>query len=237
LPIAGRIQFSVPRCSGRREARIAKLELRFGTVTLKRPHHVSKAQACAQVTLRVVDVRETTTVPPGEKPIHWRLLTTHSVPDFAKALKIIDWYRQRWQIEQLFWTLKRQGFNLEASQLETADALMKLAVMATRAATRVMQLVRARDGKDPCPAHDVFSTDEIAVIADLQAELQGRTERQKNPHPPTSLAWAAWTIARLGGWKGYSTSEGPPGPLIMRRGLEAFERICQGYALGKCVHR
>jgi Transposase DDE domain len=237
LPIAGRIQFSVSRCAGKREGRIAELELRFGTVTLKRPHHLRQAQACAQVSLRVVDVRETSTVPPGEKPIHWRLLTTHAVPDLARALEIVDWYRQRWHIEQLFWTLKRQGFNLEASQIETAEALMKLAIMATKAATRVMQLVRARDGKDPRPAEDVFSTDEVAVISDLQAELQGRTERQKNPHPPKSLAWAAWTIARLGGWKGYSSSEGPPGPLTMRRGLEAFEKICHGYALARSVHR
>ena len=198
---------------------------------------ISATTASPFCTLRVVDVRETTTVPPGEEPIHWRLLTTHVVPDLAKALEIIDWYRQRWHIEQLFWTLKSQGFDLEASQIETAEALMKLAIMATQAATRVMQLVRARDGKDPRPAEDVFSTDEINVIADLQAELQGRTERQKNPHPPRSLAWAAWTIARLGGWKGYSTSEGPPGPLTMRRGLEAFEKICRGYALGRSVHR
>src|SRR5262245_26616855 len=162
---------------------------------------------------------------------------THAVPDLAKAIEIIDWYRQRWHIEQLFWTLKSQGFDLEASQIETAEALMKLAIMATQAATRVMQLVRARDGKDPRPAEDLFSTDEINIIADLQADLQGRTERQKNPHPPRSLAWAAWTIARLGGWKGYSTSDGPPGPLIMRRGLEAFEKICRGYALARSVHR
>jgi hypothetical protein len=237
LPVAGHIQFAVRPCPGKRQGRIAKLELRFGTVTLKRPHHIRKAQAPARITLRIVDVRETTTVPPGEEPIHWRLLTTHVVPDLAKALEIIDWYRQRWHIEQLFWTLKSQGFDLEASQIETAEALMKLAIMATQAATRVMQLVRARDGKDPRPAEDLFSTDEINVIADLQAELQGRTERQKNPHPPRSLAWAAWTIARLGGWKGYSTSEGPPGPLTMRRGLEAFEKICRGYALGRSVHR
>lgn len=237
LPVAGHIKFAVQNCPGKRAGRIARLELRFGTVTLKRPRHIRKAHAPDRITLRVVDVRETTTVPSGEKPIHWRLLTTHAVPDLAKALEIIDWYRQRWHIEQLFWTLKSQGFDLEASQVETAEALMKLAIMATTAATRVMQLVRARDGKDPRPAEDVFSPDEIVVIAELQAELQGRTERQKNPHPSRSLAWAAWTIARLGGWKGYSISEGPPGPLTMRRGLDAFEKICRGYALGRSVHR
>src|SRR5262245_59320521 len=75
LPVAGRIQFTVRPSPGKRQGRIAELEVRFGTVTLKRPHHIRKAQAPAQITLRVVDVRETTTVPPGEEPIHWRLLT------------------------------------------------------------------------------------------------------------------------------------------------------------------
>ena len=51
-------------------------------------------------------------------------------------------------IEQLFWTLKRQGLDVEASQVETADGLSKLAFLATLAATRIMQLVHARDGGD-----------------------------------------------------------------------------------------
>jgi len=48
-----------------------------------------------------------------------------------------------------------------------------------------------------------------------------------------TLAWAAWIIARLGGWKGYSTSESPPGSLTMRRGLDAFDRIWHGYTMVK----
>ena len=41
------------------------------------------------------------------------------------------------------------------------------------------------------------------------ATLEGKTERQKNPHPKGSLAYAAWVAARLGGWTGYY---GKPGP-------------------------
>jgi len=41
-------------------------------------------------------------VPPGEKPIHWRLGTTHEVKDIEAALRIVGWYRLRWNIEQLF---------------------------------------------------------------------------------------------------------------------------------------
>jgi hypothetical protein len=43
---------------------------------------------------------------PGEKPIHWRLSTTHEVKDIETAPQIVGWYRLRWSIEQLFWVMK-----------------------------------------------------------------------------------------------------------------------------------
>ena len=229
-------RIELPRQAGKREARSAAVELRYATITLKRPARLPSEAAPARVSLSLVDVREIAP-PQGEKPVHWRLLTSHDIDTAEAALQLVDWYRQRWQIEQLFWTLKRQGFDLESSQLETAEALMKLAIMATQAATRVMQLMRARDGNDPTPAQEVFSPDEVEVIAALQPELEGKTERQKNPHRKGSLPWAAWTIARLGGWKGYSTAEGPAGPLTLKRGLDSFQQIFRGYALKRSVHR
>ena len=51
---------------------------------------------------------------------------------------------------------------------------------------------------------------------------------QKNPHPKGSLAFAAWVIGRLGGWTGYY---GKPGPKVMRRGLDDFQRIKFGSML------
>ena len=52
--------------------------------------------------------------------------------------------------------------------------------------------------------------------------------KQKNPYPKGTLAFAAWVIARLGGWTAYY---GKPGPKIMRLGLEAFRRIKYGTTL------
>src|SRR6185312_6015333 len=84
--------------------------------------------------------------PAVEEPIHWRLLTTHAVTTVAQALQIVAWYRQRWHIEQLFRTSKSQGLDLESSQVEAAEALFNLAAVAMIAATKIMQLVLARDG-------------------------------------------------------------------------------------------
>jgi len=232
MPVAHRFRLTLKAQGGKRKARTAKLELRFAEVTIARPAHLSAGAAPPQVTLRVVDVCEYDT-PPGEKPIHWRLSSTHQVKDIEAALRIVGWYRLRWNIEQLFWVMKSQGFDIESSQLETADALMKLAIVTALTACRVMRLVRARDGQAPQAARDLFEPGQIELLAALQLQYEGRTARQKNPHPPQTLAWAAWVIARLGGWKGYSTSESPPGALTMRRGLDAFDRIWRGYALGK----
>jgi len=64
----------------------------------------------------------------------------------------------------------------------------------------------------------------------LGVKYQGKTEKLKNPHPAESLAWAAWQIARLGGWNGYAT-ERPPGPITFSRGLQRFYAIAQGFSL------
>jgi DDE family transposase len=231
MPVAYRFRLTLKAQPGKRKARTAKLELRFGEVTIARPAHLS-ARVAPQVTLRVVDVCEYD-VPPGEKPIHWRLGTTHEVRDIEAALRIVEWYRLRWNIEQLFWVMKSQGFDIESSQLTTADALMKLAIVTARTACRVMRLVRARDGQVPEAARDLFEPGQIELLAALQLKYEGRTAQQKNPHPPGTLAWAAWIIARLGGWKSSSKSESPPGALTMRRGLAEFDRIWHGYTLGK----
>jgi len=211
-----------------RAARTAKIALRFGEVTIKRPGNCSDPEAARQLTLRLVEVKELD--PIVEEPIHWRLLTTHAVTTVAQALQIVAWYRERWHIEQLFRTSKSQGLDIESSQVETAEALFKLAAIAMIAATKIMQLVLARDGTVDRPATDVVPEDQLPMLEALQRSLEGKTAKQKNPHATHSIAWLAWIIARLGGWTGYA-SERPPGPITMRRGWNRFEQMAQGWRL------
>ncbi|MFC0254717.1 transposase, partial [Massilia consociata] len=120
------------------------------------------------------------------------------VQDVEQALQIVAWYKQRWQIEQLFRTLKRQGLGLESSQLEESGELLKLTSIATLAAVRTLQLVSARDNDTGQPASDAFDDDEIDVLSKLQEKFQGKTAKLKNPFALRSMAWVAWIIARLG---------------------------------------
>lgn len=155
----------------------------------------------ASVSLYAVEAKEVNP-PAGQEPIHWRLLTTHEVTCIEQALPVIEWYRWRWRIEQLFATLKQAGLQLEATQLESVEAIERLTVLALSVAVRTLQLVEGRD-KAALPASVAFTEAQQHCLEQLAPTLQGRTRKQQNPYPIASLPWATWLIARLGGWSGY----------------------------------
>ena len=167
--------------------------------------------------------------PTGVEPVHWRLLTTHGVADPAAAWQIVGWYRQRWTIEQMFRLMKTQGLRLETSQLADAAGLIKLAIVAAKAATVILQLTQARDGTTGEPACLVFTEPEQVALDAVQARLEGKAA-PRNPHRARSLAWAGWIIARLGGWDGHPSSRSP-GPITFCRGLQYFRAIAEGWTL------
>jgi hypothetical protein len=166
--------------------------------------------------------------PAGVDGAHWRLLTTHAVNDVADARRIVDFYRQRWTIEQLFRTLKTQGFNVEALRQAEGGPFERLVAASLIAAVTVLQLVRERDGVAKRPLEDAFDPEDRPALEAISADLEGKTTKQKNPHPKGSLAFAAWVFARLGGWNGYY---GKPGLVVMLHGLTRFQAIKHGWAL------
>jgi hypothetical protein len=230
-PEAGRIGFDLPARRGR-QAREVRLALRFTDVNVRQPRRGADKRDPKAVRLNVVEAREID--PPSDKEaVVWRLLTTHAVTSLEDAIGIVELYRRRWAVEQLFRTVKSQAINLEDSLLADGAALERLAAAALVAATTVMQLVHGRgEAGRMLPATRVFSPDQIVTLKALTSSLEGRTAKQKNPHPPETLAWAAWHIARLGGWNGY-VSERPPGPITFAHGLKRFEAITQGFNLAK----
>ena len=228
LEIAGETMAQVAARPGQ-AARKARLKVRFGPVEIARPSNTIEPDLPKSVALRLVEVSEVDP-PEGVEPILWRLLTTHQVQDAKSAWRIVGWYRQRWAIEQFFRTLKQQGLDLEASQIDSAERLLKLTAIAARAACTIMQLVHARDGRSAQPAAIAFTKSEMHTLEALVPELEGATAAQKNPHPRRSLAWAAWVIAKLGGWDGYKSSK-PPGPITFANGLQEFKSIAQGWRL------
>jgi hypothetical protein len=224
-PVAGQAGLDLPAKPGRKR-RTARMEARFMAVRLARPRNGRRAGLPASVAVNLVDIREIDP-PPGAAAIHWRLVTTHAVTGAADAWAIAALYRRRWAIEQLFRTMKTQGFDIEDVRIEEAAPRNRLVTAALVAAVCIQQLVHARDGgPGPLrPLSDACDPQDQALLEACCARLEGKTERQKNPHPNGTLAYAAWVCARLGGWTGYY---GKPGPIVMFNGWLEFQARKRG---------
>jgi len=80
------------------------------------------------------------------------------------------------------------------------------------------------------PAGISFTETEMECVDKQCKKMEGKTEKQKNPYTKGSLKYATWVIARLGGWKGY-TSERKPCITTLWIGLEKFYNIFDGWML------
>lgn len=224
---AGRMAVDLPAAPGRK-ARQAELSLSFGQVEIMRPKDRKASSTLPRTIPVTLVIAREINPPPGQEPALWLLLTTHQVNDIADARRIIGFYRLRWTIEQLFRTMKTKGFDVEALRQEKDGPLEKLVTAILIAAIKVMQLVAEREGKARRPLSDVFDPGDQPVLERVCRSLEGKTDKQKNPHPKGALAYAAWVFARLGGWTGYY---GKPGPIVMLRGLTQFHALKHGWSL------
>jgi Transposase DNA-binding len=214
--------------------RTAEVAVKYVEVTIARPAKHNPEGLPPTVTLYAVEVKE---IDPGTKDaICWRLLTSERVLTFGDALVIIGRYRLRWYIEQLFRLLKRQGFGIESSGLESGWAIRKLFVLLLNAAIRVMQLYLSCGNEEGQATAEVFSEEEINCMAQIEKTQTASTPNTKNPFPKGQLAWASWIIARLGGWKANKNNrQRQPGPILLHRGLQKFDLIFQGWKIAQMV--
>jgi hypothetical protein len=206
------------------------LQVRYAQVAITKGNHKSSGLYPASAPLTVVEAYEE-----GKEGISWILLTTHKVRSFEDAYKIIEWYSQRWTIEQVHRVLKSKGFQIEDSELESGWAIRKLCILMLSALIRIFQMNLAySEPEQGQPIEEVFSKEEVQCLKNVNEKLQGTTSKLQNNNDSTRLKWATWIIARLGGWKGYD-SQGPPGVIILKRGLDAFTHIFFGWKLAQDV--
>lgn len=217
-----------------RKKRKAKIEVKIAKVTMLKPEKLKHNKKYPDsVEVFAIEAKETEeTIPEGEKPIHWRLLTTHQITCFKQAVLVIHWYSMRWNIEQLFRVMQNEGLNIEESELEKGTSIIKLGVFALGASLKIMQLLLASKGENTQPIEHVFTEYEIDFLYDLSKKYDGKTEKQKNRNKPGTIKWASWIVARIGGWKGLD-SQHPPGPITFFKGLHDFFIMSQGWKVAK----
>jgi hypothetical protein len=219
------------RNNRKRVKRKAKMSLRYEKVKIRHPKNRPLENRPSYVEMWAIEARELPESVPGkEDPVLWRLLTTHPIECAEDALKCIEWYSQRWFIEELFRVLKSKGLAIEESQLETGGGLKKLAVMALQVALTTMILKLSLTNSHRINANIIFSTGQLHFLSIYMEKLEGKTEKLKNPYEAGSLQWATWAMGRLGGWSGYQ-SQGPPGYISIKDGTDRFHDKADGFQM------
>lgn len=234
-PLAGTYTFRVETDKRKnREGRIATIEVRYKKVSIKKPAGKISKEHPKELELYAVEAKEING--PKKDAIKWRILTTHLVTNFDEAIGVVYMYRQRWYIEQVFRLLKKQGFEIEKSELTSGWAIRKLTILLLNNVLRVLQLLLAYGNEESQSIKEVFSDEEISCLLILENKMEQKKTLVLNNYPKDKLSWASWVIARLGGWKGY-TKQRPPGPITMKRGLDKFDLIYQGWILAKQIEK
>jgi Transposase DNA-binding/Transposase DDE domain len=199
----------------RRSARVARMVVRATRVQVRLRDRRSEGKQPLEIT--VVEAREEGTAPPGETPIHWRLLTNHVVLSKDDADEVIDAYAKRWPIEEFHKTWKIGACNIEDSQLRAKAAMIKWAILMAAVAARIERLKMLSRTQPELPAGRELTEFQIRALIELKRRYKKRTETIPDTEP--TLAQAIWWLAELGGYTGKS-SGGPPGSIAIRRGLD-----------------
>lgn len=210
--------------------REATVQVKVVAVEIKRPEKLLRKELPSKLKVYAVEVKEINN--DGQDRICWRILTTKETSTIKDAIEVVEMYKLRWYVEQLFRLLKKQGFKIEETQLESGWAIRKLVILILNSALRVMQLYLAYDTDESQGIKEVFDEQEIECLQMIERRRFKETPKVKNPFPADKLSWATWLIARLGGWKG-NAKQRKPGPILLKRGLEKFTMIYEGWKLAK----
>lgn len=230
-PPQGTYQVVIPAKETRAQ-RTAQIQVRYKRVEIKKTDGTSKGVA-ATVPLYVIEAKEIGYA--GEDSICWRLLTTIEVASLEVAKGCIQWYSWRWIVEEVFKILKKEGYNIEASELEYACSIRKLCLMIMETVIKLflMRLSYAQP-ETQLNADSCFSEDEQEFLEHQISALEGKTDKQKNPYKSKDLKRYTWAIARLGGWKGYE-SKRHPGITTLWIGLRDFNAAFKGWEICRNV--
>jgi hypothetical protein len=214
----GRIDVKVPR-GRKRKPRTAHIELKSCPITLKLPGGLGPAPMWA------VLATEVGTTPKGEEPIEWLLLTNMEVKGFDDAQVVVYGYTQRWRIEDFHKSWK-SVCKVEESQLEVT-AFKPWATILASVAIRIERLKHLARNEPEQPATVELSETEVEATLVLYQTYNHRMPKDHVEGRMPTIAQAVTWIAELGGYTGPKRSHGPPGTIVIGRGLARLEIAAQ----------
>ena len=199
-----------------RDARIAEVEVRASSVTLRPPHRFDRR--LPEIPIHVVLVEETN-APEGVQPIQWCLLTTLPIETPELVKRIVEHYCIRWQIEIYFRTLK-SGCRIEERYFERLVRLTNCLAVYSIVAWKILYLCRlSRD----CPDMDcevVFSLSEWQAVYSVAC-------KKPLPDIPPTLNEMVRLVASLGGYVMRAKTQ--PGTQTLWLGLQRVHDLATAW--------
>jgi hypothetical protein len=188
-----------------RNAHVVRAEISATSVELRRPRG---AKGAPTLKLHVVHVRELLDTGDAAQ-VEWILWTTLPIETAEQILFIVDAYRARWQIEELFKALKT-GCGFEKLQLESRRAITN--ALAVYLPVAWLQLHLRAVSRDPtAPVSVVLSEHQVFAL-----RIAYQAQEKKRLPDALSARDALLAIARLGG---HLKNNGDPGWLTIGRGM------------------
>lgn len=183
-----------------------ELSVKACAVTIKAPVRPGKK-------LRNIDINAVLAVEKnpqeGRDKVEWLLLTTLDVSSTEDAMKILEYYSCRWQIEMYFRVLKG-GCKIEELQLETAQRLENAIACFMITSWRIQYLLMLGRQVPDMPADIYFDAIEIAVVKMIS--------KLPNTGKPPTINEMIVSIAKYGGYINRA-NDGPPGLKTLWIGL------------------
>lgn len=202
-------------------ARKARLELRFGPMTILPPCDGVHDKELKPITLTAIEVREVD-APEGADAILWQMLTDLPVESVEDVRRYVKYYELRWLIERYHYVLK-SGCKIEDSQLRSFEAIERLLALFSAVAMRLLWLTYSARKRPNAPCTVVFSDVEWQVLYRYHHE-------EPPPDQPPRLKDAVLWLALMGGFLG-RTRDGEPGVKVLWRGLTRLQDIVIGVLL------
>jgi hypothetical protein len=166
-------EVEVPR-RHRQSARTARLEIRWGAIGIESPK-VGFKKGWPPLQLWAVWAHEPDP-PQGVDPIDWMLLTDLPVRSTTEAWEKVQWYRQRWGIEEWHRILK-SGCNVEGREFKTAEHLQRVLAFDLIVGWRALACLKLGRTMPQLAARVIYTEDELAV---LWAALKKRSHPAEN---------------------------------------------------------
>lgn len=206
----------------------AAMSLKWVAVDIAIPVKNTDKALPKSIPITAVEAKETN----NDKGVHWILLTTKIVNSPADAMQIIETYKHRWYIEQVHRLLKKEGFRLESSALESGYSIRKLTIICMAAALKILQMMIASTSIKEQSIELIFNSEEVACLERIEEKKFAKSIAQPNTYTPKTIKWAYQIIGKLGGWKA-DNKQRKAGPISLQRGLIKFYEIYEGWILNK----